>query len=207
MSGVFSKLAGVFSSNAARLKRAEDMIAGGDRTAAFKLLVPLAQAGLPRAEFLVGRSYLEGAGVPHSVRDGAYWLERAAEHGDTQAPGLLAALHVQGLIGPNTSQNADASGLSVNGASSALFGVLDTAVPDYVQALKWAKRAAAAAPLQRYCTAATLTTLTPGTRIIKRSMPTTSLRNVSTGVVTPSGLIRPPGRSVREALRPATKQP
>ena len=144
MSGVFGKLAGVFSSNAARLKRAEDMIAGGDRTAAFKLLVPLAQASLPRAEFLVGRSYLEGAGVPHSVRDGAYWLERAAEHGDTQAPGLLAALHVQGLIGPNTSKDADASGLSANGASSVLFGVLDTAVPDFVQALKWARRAAAA---------------------------------------------------------------
>ena len=109
MSGLFSRITSRIASPAARLRRAEALIAAGDRTAAFPQLAPLARDGNERAEYLVGRAYLEGGGVPASAREGAFWLERAAEHGNKEAPALIAALYLQGVLGPDASNAASAA--------------------------------------------------------------------------------------------------
>ena len=142
MSGLLGRVTGVFASSTGRLKRAEALIAKGDRAAAFKELTPLAQEGNERAEYLVGRAYLEGAGVPPSAVVGTFWLERAAGHGNLDATSLLAALYVQGMAGPDASRGADAGGLSRGRPSAALFSTIETPKPDFDRALIWARRAA-----------------------------------------------------------------
>ena len=59
---------------------------------AFRLLSRAAKAGLPEAEYRVGRCYLEGAGTPHSCWDGLRWLERAGSQGHVDAQSRLATL-------------------------------------------------------------------------------------------------------------------
>ncbi|MCX7380989.1 MAG: tetratricopeptide repeat protein [Alphaproteobacteria bacterium] len=143
MSGLLRKVGNALASPAARLKRAEAMIAAADRDAAFPLLTPLAQAGNERAEFLVGRAYLEGGGVPKSAREGAYWLERSAEHGNKEAPALIAALYLQGVIGPTASRTADAGDIASRRPAAALFSAQEPGKPDFENAVIWARKAAA----------------------------------------------------------------
>ena len=142
MSGLLGKVSNRFASPATRLKKAEALIAEGETVAAFAMLTPLAQAGNVRAEFLVGRAYLQGAGVPPSVRDGAFWLERAADHGDKESAALLAALFLQGVIGPEAGHVADAADLSRTRPSAALFGAQEAGKPDFERAIVWARKAA-----------------------------------------------------------------
>src|SRR5271154_5937761 len=72
--------------------------AGGYRRA-FTLFSRAARAGLPEAQFRIGRAYMKGSGVPVSRRDGAAWLERAAQAGWVEAQTLLATLYLYGLAG------------------------------------------------------------------------------------------------------------
>ncbi len=144
MSGLLSKVSSRFASPAARVKRAEAMLAAGDAVGAFAQLTPLAQAGNERAEFLVGRAYLQGAGVPGSVRDGAFWLERAAGRGNMDAAALLAALFLQGAMGAEPSRAAEAADVSRARPSAALFGAQELGQPDFERAIVWARKAAEA---------------------------------------------------------------
>ena len=100
--------------------------------AAFRLLSVAARAGLPEAEYRVGRCYLEGGGVPPSRTDGMRWLEKAAGHGFVEAQSLLATLLIQAA--------PDHAGA---GPTASLFssGERD-GKPDFDRALHWAKRAA-----------------------------------------------------------------
>src|ERR1019366_4548720 len=95
MAGLF----GWMGTSAGALKRARRLIEEGKRGQAFPLLAKAAEAGLPEAEFLVARCYLEGAGVPPSAVEGARWLERAGSRGYVEAQSMLAALYVHGIPG------------------------------------------------------------------------------------------------------------
>src|SRR5438552_15460045 len=86
------------ASPAAALRRAIRLNERGRAADAFPLLTRSARAGIAEAEYLVARSYLEGAGVPPSRAEGARWLERAAAHGYVEAQSLLGALCVHGLV-------------------------------------------------------------------------------------------------------------
>ena len=83
----------------AALKRAIQLDEAGEPRRAFALFTRAARAGLPEAQFRVGRAYLKGSGVPVSRRDGAAWLERAAQAGWVEAQTLLATLYLYGLAG------------------------------------------------------------------------------------------------------------
>lgn len=80
------------SDPAARVKLAESVYRGGDFQTAAKLLHPLADAGMPVAQFWMGRLYNRGEGVDLN-RAEAYSLWRsAASRGSTQAATALANL-------------------------------------------------------------------------------------------------------------------
>ncbi len=122
-------------SPAAALKRALQLEEAGEQKRAFSLFSKAAAGGIPEAQFWVGRAYLRGSGVPISRKDGAAWLERAAQAGWTEAQTLLATLFLYGLAG-KADKAAQTSGLFNRGAAA------PNDEPDYVEALKWARLAA-----------------------------------------------------------------
>ena len=87
-------LAGVSS---ARFARAESLADRNAHARAFPLFVQAARAGLRKARYRLGRSYLLGLGVPPSIGEALRWLRRAAEDGETEAQTQLAALALQGV--------------------------------------------------------------------------------------------------------------
>ena len=98
---------------------------------AFPLLARAARARIAEAEYRLGRSYLEGAGVPPSRTEGARWLERAAAQGYVEAQAQLATLAIHGLV----TQSEDAS-------STRLFASQEATAPDFEAGLHWASKAA-----------------------------------------------------------------
>src|SRR6185437_1100608 len=113
------------------LRRGVRQAEKGNPKGAFQLLSRAARAGIPEAEFRIGRCYLEGAGVPPSRPDGVRWVERAAEQGYVEAQALLATLSLHGM-GPALAQ------AGIGG----LFGGHTQMEPDYDAAAKWARKAA-----------------------------------------------------------------
>src|SRR5690349_22325900 len=85
------------ASPAAALRRAAALIEKEHYAEALPLMARAAEAGLPDAEYQIGRLYLQGSGVPYSQSEGVRWLERAGLHGHLEAQCLLAAILVQGL--------------------------------------------------------------------------------------------------------------
>ncbi|MGI4945094.1 MAG: tetratricopeptide repeat protein, partial [Janthinobacterium lividum] len=133
MSVLFDRVASLLSP-AALLRRGVRMAEAGDLPGAFPVLAKAAGAGLPEAQYRIGKAYLEGAGVPASRPDAALWLERAAESGWVEAQTLLSTLYLYGLIAPSEG--------SAPGA--ALFSDGRVATPDYLGAARWSERAAEA---------------------------------------------------------------
>ena len=128
---LIDKLTAGFSP-AASLRRALKMQEEGDLKGAFPLLSKAARAGIPEAEFRIGRCYLEGSGVPPSRSEGVRWVERAATKGYVEAQALLATLCLHGMGSPSD------GGISGSG----LFGNQTAGEADFEAAAKWARLAA-----------------------------------------------------------------
>ncbi|MFT8421562.1 MAG: sel1 repeat family protein, partial [Gluconacetobacter sp.] len=96
MRRVLSALGARFSPRA-RLVHALRLIEDGDVVAGVALLGSVAEAGVPEAQFRVGRAYLDGTGVPPSLVEGARWMRRAAEAGWVEARMVLGTLYLFGL--------------------------------------------------------------------------------------------------------------
>ncbi|MBS1050119.1 tetratricopeptide repeat protein [Gluconobacter japonicus] len=73
------------------------LMEAGDFVRGFALLSRLASAGDTEASFRVGRAYLDGAGVPPSLEEGAHWMLGAAEAGHVEAAFVLATLYTIGF--------------------------------------------------------------------------------------------------------------
>ena len=69
----------------------------GDFATALVELRPLAEAGAPEAQHLLGEMYLHGSGVPADFTAAAEWLRKAARTGHRQAQIALAGLYANGL--------------------------------------------------------------------------------------------------------------
>lgn len=95
-----------------------------------------AHAGLPAAQFHLGRCYLLGLGVPSCVSVALRWLTRAADQDSIEAQALLASLALQGIT------DAPADG-GKNTGLFALAGRQAERPSDHKTALHWATRAAA----------------------------------------------------------------
>ena len=68
----------------------------GDFTKAMKIWLPLAEAEDAAAQAGIGFMYHRGMGVPLDNRKAAYWLRKAAEHGQPEGQMLLGTLYFYG---------------------------------------------------------------------------------------------------------------
>jgi len=57
----------------------------GDYETAFRLIAPLAEQGLPEAQFNMGLMFEMGQGVPQSADEAVKWYRMAAEQGNAKA--------------------------------------------------------------------------------------------------------------------------
>ncbi len=69
----------------------------GDYATALRELWPSAVQGDPAAEFMLGRMYAEGKGVPQNHSNAAGWYRRAAEQWHAAAQYELASLYASGI--------------------------------------------------------------------------------------------------------------
>lgn len=61
-----------------------------------QILLPLAEAGDPRAQTYLGVMYLHGRGVPQNFEVAAYWLYHASESGQPEAQYFLGLMYDKG---------------------------------------------------------------------------------------------------------------
>ncbi len=125
----------LFRAHDVRLRWASRLQARGRGRKAFDICVRLADAGNIEAAYRVGRAYVEGSVVPLSRADAARWLEIAADRGHAAAQAMLAELHLHGLI------QSSHAGTTTNHAAG-VFDANATGEPDFVEALRWARRSA-----------------------------------------------------------------
>src|SRR6516164_3532448 len=93
---VNSAVAVGLASPADEAAEAETAFQKTDYAKALKLARPLAEAGDPRAEAVLGSAYCEGRGVPQDYAEAARWYRRAAEQGDAQAQYNLGLAYARG---------------------------------------------------------------------------------------------------------------
>src|SRR5512141_2926323 len=86
----------------------------GDYKTAYRLIQPLADKGLPEAQFNLGLMYYNGHGVPQDDTEALKWYRRAADQGHEGSQSNLGVMYENGQ------------------------GVLQ----DYVEAARWYRRAA-----------------------------------------------------------------
>ena len=148
MSGLIGAVSGWLGSATGKLKAGKKLLAADKPAEAFPLLAQAAQSGLPEAEFLVARAYLEGRGVPPSAAEGARWLERAAAQGLADAQSMLAALYIRGIPALASSLTgaagaaSEATALVGGRPAAALFAAVEGAQPDFEKAVLWSRKAA-----------------------------------------------------------------
>src|SRR5690606_13535707 len=70
---------------------------GGDYETALSHLLPLAQAGDPRAQFYLGRMNEDGFGVPRNEAEAALWFQKSAEKGHAGAQFKLGRMYETGV--------------------------------------------------------------------------------------------------------------
>ncbi len=76
-----------------------------DFQTAFRLLMPLAQEGVARAQHLIGQLYYSGHGVVHNNKAAASWWERAARQGLSAAQNDMGVLYHRHHIGSGVPQD------------------------------------------------------------------------------------------------------
>lgn len=129
---IIDQLAGM-SSPSACLRLGIRCYERGEWSKAFQFLARAAKAELMEAEYLVGRCYLDGSGVPVSRREATRWLERAAAHGSAEAQVLVAVMWLQGVA------VADDPAADL---ASPVTDRIEASEPDFRAAYKWAQMAA-----------------------------------------------------------------
>jgi TPR repeat protein len=77
----------------------EDAVAAysrGDYTTAYRLFKPMAQQGMPEAQFILGLMYDNGRGVPQDYAMAVKWYRKAAEQGIAKAQFNLGVSYEDG---------------------------------------------------------------------------------------------------------------
>jgi hypothetical protein len=68
----------------------------GDYETAYRLIKPLAEQGLPEAQFNLGLMYEMGQGVPQNYAEAVKWYRKAAEQGFAEAQYNLGKMYYTG---------------------------------------------------------------------------------------------------------------
>jgi hypothetical protein len=80
----------------ARFKQGYDLFTKKNYAAAFPILMEVGQAGHPRAQAMLGRTYQEGLGQAKDYKQAAEWYEKAAAQGHRMALFSLGNLYFEG---------------------------------------------------------------------------------------------------------------
>ena len=80
----------------ARFKHGYDLFTKKNYAAAFPILMEVGQAGHPRAQAMLGRTYQEGLGQAKDYKQAAEWYEKAAAQGHRMALFSLGNLYFEG---------------------------------------------------------------------------------------------------------------
>jgi len=78
----------------------------GDDATALRILRPLAEAGEPEAQYLVGRLYQQGRGVAQDEAEAIRWYRKAAEREHPGAQFELGRAYDEGVIVPQDDAEA-----------------------------------------------------------------------------------------------------
>lgn len=84
------------SSYAADINEIVDMLKRGDFSKVESDLVPLAEAGDPRAQYNLGVSYSFGNGIAKDPQKAFFWTLMAANNGDQRAKVNVASMYMEG---------------------------------------------------------------------------------------------------------------
>lgn len=128
----------------------EAALVNGDFAAAWRILLPLAEAGDARAQNDVGVMHGRGLGVPQSYPDAVVWLTRSAEQGNPHAQSTLGYLYYRARgverdyeLAALWSRRAAEQGIAAAQSNLGLLYDKGQGVEqDYVQAAHWYRRAA-----------------------------------------------------------------
>lgn len=126
----------------------------GDYRTAYRLAKPLAEQGLPEAQFVLGYLYVNGQGVPQDYAEAAKWYRNAADQGDESAQFGLGLLYFNGQGVPQSYaeaakwfRRAAEQGVASAQSNLGLMYFSGQGVPqDYVLAHKWLNLAASRYP-------------------------------------------------------------
>jgi TPR repeat protein len=97
---IHARLRAVSGRPEARLRLADRLAEHGNGIKAVRHIAVAAKDGLAQAQAKLGVCYLRGLGVPVCLVEARYWLEQAAEGGNTLAQTELASLALSGVSGP-----------------------------------------------------------------------------------------------------------
>jgi len=67
----------------------------GDYETAYRLIKPLAEKGLPEAQFNIGLLYDKGQGVPQNYAEAVTWYRKAAEQGNAKGQYSLGRMYIK----------------------------------------------------------------------------------------------------------------
>lgn len=135
---------------AATYEAGEAAIMAGDFATAWRILLPLAEAGDPRAQNDVGVMYGRGLGVAQSYPDAVVWLTRSAEQGNPHAQSTLGYLYYRARgvernyeLAALWSRRAAEQGVAAAQSNLGLLYDKGQGVrQDYAQAVHWYRLAA-----------------------------------------------------------------
>ena len=113
---------------------------------AFALVLPLAQRGERKAQYIIGESYYWGTGVAQDRKMAVSWYRKAADGGLPEAKFSLAYAFKRGIgVAPNPAQFEPLLIAAANGGYDKAqhdYSVILRERKQYKPALKWALRAA-----------------------------------------------------------------
>jgi TPR repeat protein len=87
---------GRFNASSARLAVAVEALHTGEDGAALSMLIPLADAGNPKAQYWLADMYENGLGVKTDMTAAIAWLKKSAGHGFVPAEQRLGELYLYG---------------------------------------------------------------------------------------------------------------
>ena len=115
----------------------------------FKATREKAEQGDARAQYGLGKMYLDGYSVSKNDEEAAKWMQEAAEQGDAEAQFLLAGMYAKGEgVPPNYVEAVKWSGKARKAAEEGdaetqfKMGVRYHKIKDYVEGAKWYRKAA-----------------------------------------------------------------
>ena len=142
----------VFPAFGGQFEDAQEALGRGDYATAYRLFKPLAQQGIPEAQFNLGLMYALGQGVQQDETEAAKWFRKAAEQGDPFAQSAIGIMYYEGQGVPQDyaeavkwwrmSEEYDGNSPYTTFLLGSMYYQGAGVPQDYAEAAKWYQKAA-----------------------------------------------------------------